>query len=473
MSVEKTGSAVPQKAVDSKTVALVASSLAVVFMTVMSSGLNVALPAISKEFGTDAILLSWIVTAFVLAAGVFSVPFGRIADIVGLKKIFLYGMILFTLTSVVAFFSNSSIMLIACRAVQGIGAAMIAVNSMAMVTAIYPARERGRVLGINIACVYAGSSMGPFVGGLLTEHFGWRSIFVINIPVGVAVILLILWKVKGEWAACRGDKFDYLGSLIFGLAFTVVMYGFSILPEYLGGILIAAGLIGLYIFVKLETKISSPVLNMGIFRGNRPFVFSNLAALISYAAIFSVSFLVSLYLQDIKGLTPEMAGLVLMSQPIMQAALSPFTGRLSDRIEPRIVASAGMALIFFCLLFFSFLSAATPLPEIIVTLVVLGIGFALFSSPNTNAVMSSVVPKYFGVASAVMSTVRSVGQMLSMGITIIVMALVIGRVSITPEHYSQFLTSTDIAFGIFSALCLIGVLASMTRGRIRVIAGSH
>jgi EmrB/QacA subfamily drug resistance transporter len=473
MRTEKAALTPSQKAVDNKTVALVASSLAVIFMTVMSSGLNVALPSISREFGTDAILLSWIVTAFVLAAGVFSVPFGRIADIVGLKKIFLYGMILFTLTSVVALFSSSSIMLIACRAVQGIGAAMIAVNSMALVTAVYPAVERGRVLGINIACVYAGSSMGPFVGGILTEHFGWRSIFVINVPVGLAVILLILWKVKGEWAACKGEKFDYLGSIVFALAFTVVMYGFSILPEYLGGILIAAGLFGLFIFMKLESKMASPVLNMGIFRDNRPFVFSNLAALISYAAIFSVSFLVSLYLQDIKGLTPEAAGLVLVSQPVMQAALSPFTGRLSDKIEPRIVASAGMGLIFFCLLFFSFLSAGTPLPEIIATLVVLGIGFALFSSPNTNAVMSSVAPKYFGVASAVMSTVRSVGQMLSMGITIIVMALVIGRVAITPEHYSDFLTSTNVAFAIFSGLCLLGVLASLVRGRIRVTDAVH
>jgi EmrB/QacA subfamily drug resistance transporter len=447
--------------------------MAVIFMTLMSSGLNVALPSISKEFGTDAVLLSWIVTAFVLAAGVFSVPFGRIADIVGLKKIFLYGMILFTLTSVVALFSDSSIMLIVCRAVQGLGAAMIAVNSMAMVTAIYPAQERGRVLGINIACVYAGSSMGPFVGGILTQHFGWRSIFAINIPVGLAVILLILWKVKGEWAACRGEKFDYLGSAVFGIAFTVVMYGFSILPDYLGGILILAGLIGLLIFFRLETRIASPVLNLGIFRGNKPFVFSNLAALISYAAIFSVSFLVSLYLQDIKGLTPELAGLVLVSQPIVQAALSPFTGRLSDKIEPRIVASAGMALIFVCLLFFSFLSAATPMFEIILTLVVLGLGFALFSSPNTNAVMSSVAPRYFGVASAVMSTVRSVGQMLSMGITIIVMALVVGRVSITPEHYSDFLTSTNIAFAIFSGLCLLGIFASLTRGRIRVTVSGH
>jgi len=470
LSNGSTGNPDPAAAADPakfKTITLVTSSLAVVFMTLMSSGLNVALPSIGKEFGTDAVLLSWMVTAFVLTAGVFSVPFGRIADIAGLKRIFLYGMILFTLTSVVAFFSNSSLMLIICRAVQGLGAAMVTVNSVALVTAIYPQKERGRVLGINIACVYAGSSMGPFVGGILTQHFGWRSIFAINVPVGLAVIGLILWKVKGEWAACKGEKFDYTGSLVFGVAFTLVMLGFSLLPEILGAVLIAVGLAALYIFLKWEGKITYPVLNLSIFQGNRPFVFSNLAALISYAAIFSVSFLLSLYLQEIKLLTPEQAGLVLVSQPILQAALSPFSGRLSDKIEPRIVASAGMGLVLIGLLFFSFLSESTPLPLIVLILMVLGTGFALFSSPNTNAVMSSVAPRYFGVASAVMATGRSVGQMLSMGVTIIVMALIVGRVAINAANSEAFLQGTHIAFGVFAGLCLLAILASLSRGKVR------
>jgi EmrB/QacA subfamily drug resistance transporter len=450
-----------------RTVALVAASLAVLFMTLTASSLNVALPSINREFGSDAIVLSWIVTSFVLSSAVFSVPFGRIADIVGLKKIFLYGMILFTLTSFVAVFSNSSVMLIICRSVQGLAGAMIAVNSIAMVTAIYPLKERGRVLGINIACVYAGSSMGPFLGGILTERLGWRSIFAINIPVGLLVILLLLWKVKGEWSECRGEKFDYTGSIIYGFALIVLMYGFSILPGISGGLLVILGIVGLLAFLWWESRSTVPVLNINIFRHNRPFILSNLAALISYTSIFAIAFLLSLYLQYIRALTPEQAGLVLVVQPVTQTLLTPFTGRLSDKVEPRILTSAGMALIFFGLLTFSFLSHNTPTWEVIVVLVVLGVGFALFSSPNSNAVMSSVAPKYFGVASAVMSTMRSVGQMFSMGITMIIMAVVIGRVTITPEYYPVFLTSTKIAFGAFSVLCMVGIFTSLSRGKVR------
>jgi EmrB/QacA subfamily drug resistance transporter len=457
----------PRPTVNYQTVALVAASLAVFFITLTASSLNVALPSINREFGSDAIVLSWVVTSFVLAAAVFSVPFGRIADIVGLKKIFLYGMILFTLTSLIAVFSNSSLMLIICRAVQGLAGAMIAVNSIAMVTAIYPLRERGRVLGINIACVYAGSSMGPFLGGILTEHLGWRSLFVINIPVGLLVILLLLWKVKGEWCECRGEKFDLTGSIIYGLALIALMYGFSILPGISGGLLVLLGIIGLLAFLWWESRTTGPVLNIKIFRHNRSFILSNLAALISYTSIFAISFLLSLYLQYIRGLTPEKAGLILVVQPVMQTLLTPLTGKLSDKVEPRILTSAGMALIFIGLLTFSFLSPNTPTWEIILVLFVLGVGFALFSSPNSNAIMSSVVPKYFGVASAVMSTMRSVGQMLSMGITMIIMAVVIGRVTITPEYYSVFLTSTKIAFGAFSVLCAVGIYTSLSRGKVR------
>jgi EmrB/QacA subfamily drug resistance transporter len=449
-----------------KTIALVSSSLAVIFMTLMSSSLNLALPTIGDEFGSDAVLLSWIVTAFVLTSAVFSLPSGRIADILGLKKIFLYGMVLYTLISAVAIFSNSSIMLIVCRAIQGTAAAMIAVNAVALVTAIYPSTERGKALGINIACVYAGSAMGPFLGGILTEHLGWRSIFVINIPVGIIVILLLIWKVKGEWRSSRGEKFDYPGSIIYGLSLIIIMYGFSQLPGIIGGVLVLTGIIGMLAFLRLESRTKSPILDINVFRNNRPFIFSNLAALISYTAIFAVSFLLSLYLQYIKGFSPGQAGLILIAQPVIQAVLSPLTGRLSDKIEPRLVASVGMALIFLGLLGFSLLSRDTTTVVIVMILIVLGMGFALFSSPNTNAVMSSITPKYLGIASAIMSTMRSVGQTFSLGITMIVMAVVIGRVAITPEYYPVFLTSFKIAFGIFAALCFIGIFTSFSRGKM-------
>ncbi len=449
-----------------KTIVLVSASLAVIFLTMMSSSLNVAIPTISDEFHSDAVTLGWMVTAFVLTSAIFALPSGRIADILGLKRIFLYGMVLYTLISAVAIFSNSPAMLIACRAVQGTAAAMIAVNSVALVTAVYPLPERGKALGINIACVYAGSALGPFLGGILTEHLGWRSIFAVNIPVGIIVILFLVWKVKGEWRQSRGEKFDYWGSVIFGLALFILMFGFSKLPGLLGGILVFAGIAGIAVFFLWESRIKSPVLDIKIFRGNRVFLFSNAAALISYTAIFAVSFLLSLYLQYIRGFSAEQAGLILVAQPVVQSALSPFTGRLSDRIEPRLVASAGMALIFAGLLGLALFSRDTANWIIIMVLVVLGMGFALFSSPNSNAIMSSINPRYLGIGSAVMSTMRSMGQTFSLGITMIVMAVVIGPVVITPQYYGSFLSCFKIAFAIFAALCFTGIFASLSRGKM-------
>ena len=450
-----------------KTIGLVSSCLAAIFVALTTSSINVALPSINNEFGSDAIILTWMVTSFVLVASVFSVPFGRIADIVGLKRIFLCGMILFVLSSSIAIFSNSSTMLIICRSFQGLAGAMVAVNSTAMVTAIFPSNERGRALGINIACVYIGTSLGPFLGGILTEHLGWRSIFAINIPVCMLVILLLIWKVKGEWCESEGEKFDYIGSVVYGIALVALMYGFSLLPGIQGWIFVISGIIGLLIFIWLESRIDNPILDIKVFRGNKQFIFSNLASLVGYTSIFAVSFLLSLYLQYIKNFSPEQAGLVLVVQPATQAIISPLAGRLSDKVEPRIIASIGMAIVLAGLIILSFLSNNTPIVEVIVVLIALGIGFALFSSPNSNAIMSAIIPKYYGIGSAIMSTMRSVGQTFSMGITMIVMAIVIGRVKITPEYYGVFLTSTNIAFGICSFLCLGGIITSLSRGKVR------
>jgi MFS family permease len=358
-------------------------------------------------------------------------------------------------------------MLIAFRVLQGIGGAMIFGTGVAIVTSVFPVGERGRALGINVAAVYIGLSVGPFAGGFLTEHFGWRSIFYANVPLGLLVLALILWKMKGEWATAKGEKFDISGSIIYGIMLVAIMYGFSRLPEMLGGWLILVGVIALAVFVWWETRVKSPVLNINLFRKNIVFALSNLAALINYSATFAVSFLLSLYLQYIKGLTPEVAGSILIAAPVMQAIFSPLAGRLSDRVEPRVLASAGMALSAVGLVMFIFLGHDTSLAYLVVSLVVLGFGFALFSSPNTNAVMSSVENRFYGVSSATLATMRQVGMMLSMGVAMLLFSVYIGRVQITPEYYDAFLTSVRVAFIIFACLCFGGIFASLARGRVQ------
>lgn len=433
----------------------------------LGSAVNIALPAISAEFNMTAVQLSWVATAFLLAAAMFLVPFGKIADIQGRKKIFLVGMFLHLVAASLSILVASTGWLITLRVFQGIGSAMIFGTSVAILTSVYPPGERGRVLGINVASVYTGLSSGPFLGGLLTQNFGWRSIFLASAILSALIITLTLWKLTDEWVGAHGEKFDLVGSLVYGLTLVAVMYGFSQLPSWLGAGLILAGSLLLLVFIWWESRVESPVLNMRLFRENRVFALSNLAALINYSATYAVSFLLSLYLQYIKGFTPQRAGLVLVSQPVMQALFSPLAGRLSDRVESRVVASTGMALITAGLAALAFLGADTPQALIVVVLMLLGFGFALFSSPNTNAVMGSVEKRFYGVASATLGTMRLSGQMFSIGIASLVFAVLIGKVQITPQYYPAFVTSIRAAFGIFAALCFGGIWASLSRGKLR------
>jgi EmrB/QacA subfamily drug resistance transporter len=430
-----------------------------------SSSVNIALPSIGTQLSLNAVALSWVATAYLLAAAAFLVPFGRTADIRGRKMIFRLGIIIDAIASILCAISNSGELLIIFRALQGVGGAMIFGTGIAILTSVFPAHERGRALGISTAAVYTGLSVGPLVGGFLTGHFGWRSIFFLNAFLGLMIIVVVFWKLKGEWAEAKGESFDYIGSIIYSLALVAVFYAFSVLPALWGVWLIIIGVIGLIAFVRWEIRQKYPILNIGFFRNNTVFAFSNLAALINYSATFAVAFLLSLYLQYVKGFTPEHAGLILIAQPVVMVICSPIAGSLSDRIEPRLVASIGMALTTVGLVMLTFLGDATGLQYILISLVILGFGFGFFSSPNTNAVMSSVERKFYGVASGTLGTMRLTGQAFSMGMALLLFALYIGRVQITPEYYPLFLKSMKVAFSISAALCFLGIFASIARGR--------
>jgi len=452
----------------SKGVVLLVTTTASFLFPFMLAAVNIALPQIGKELSLDAITLGWIATAYLLSSATLLVPFGRIADIYGRRKIFTCGIVILTLSSLFSGMANSATMLISCRVFQGVGGAMLAGTAVALLTTVFPANERGKVLGINVAATYVGLSLGPVLGGILTHNLGWRSIFFLGAILGVAVIGVVLWKLKGEWTGAKGEKFDSVGSIIYILGLIALVYGFTLLPERLGVGLIIGGIIGLSAFVRWEMRTRSPVLDLSLFKNSKAFTFSNVAALINYSATFAITFLMSLYLQYLKGFNPESAGLILVAMPAMQAILSPLAGRLSDRIEPRLIASAGMALTTIGLVIFIFLSAETPLGLIIGNLLLIGFGFALFSSPNTNAVMSSAPNTAYGVASATLATMRQIGMVLSMGIAMLMFTLYnIGRVQITPEYYPLFQQSMKTAFIIFAVLCFGGIFASLARGKVR------
>jgi EmrB/QacA subfamily drug resistance transporter len=455
----------------SKPLLLFTSSFTLFCTSYLFSALNIALPAINAEFKVDAILLSWLSTAIIIGSAVLLIPFGRLADIVGIRKMIISGMVLSTAASISAYFSVSINMLIISRALQGISSAMVVGNIMALVSAVFPPGERGRALGFTSSSVYVGITISPLLSGVLTEHFGWRSIFLVSIFSGLIIILFFFWKIRGEWQGAKGEPLDITGSVLFVISILSFMYGFSHIgsnfPTWQMVGFIGAGIFLFFIFLRWESKNRYPVLNLALFKKNRVFVMSNISAFLNYTSIFPVSFLLSLYLQIIKGLNAEQASFIIVVQPFVQALISPFAGRLSDKIEPRIVASIGMAVSCFGLFLFSFITIDTSFQTIIITFIILGIGFALFVAPNTNAAMCSVEPKVYGLASALISTMRNMGQLFSMVILTVFLSILMGRVMVTPENFPAFINSCKILFSVFEVLSFLGIFTSLARGKVR------
>jgi EmrB/QacA subfamily drug resistance transporter len=457
----------PVKKKTSPKVVLFVATLTSFLIYFNGSAVTVALPAIGSEFKANSVMLNWIITSFLLSSAALLMPMGKIGDIVGRKKIYTLGILIYVGASVLAVYAKTIPILILARVLQGVGGSMNLGTVAAILVSAHPPEERGRVIGINAAAVYTGLSAGPFLGGILTHAFGWRSIFYFNIVLGSITIPLILLKIHAEWASEKKEKIDITGSAIFALGLVSLLYGFSQLPEWLGIGFTTLGVLSLAFFIRWEIQIANPILNLVLFKKNRLFSFSNLAALINYSATFAITFFLSLYLQIVKGLKPYEAGLILLSQPVIQALLSPLTGKLSDKIEPWFLSSFGMAVCVAGLVPFIYISKETPLLHILLYLAVLGAGFALFSSPNTNAVMSSVGKEHLGVASATIATMRIVGQVVSMAIALLLFSFIIGKVQVTSKISEKFIQAMHYGFMIFTSLCSLGVLFSLARGRVR------
>ena len=433
----------------------------------MSSSVNIALAAIGRTFPVSAVTLGWVSTANILAAAALVVPFGRLADLVGRRRILLAGAVVFTAASAYAMLAGSIAELIAARAIQGVGASAMFGTGIAIVTSVLPPGERGRALGLNTAAVYLGLSIGPFAGGYLTSAFGWRSVFGAIVPVGVLMIVLLQVWLKGEWAGARGEPYDFAGALLFVAMQVALLGGLTRLTSASGALLLGAGLAALAAFVWWEQRSPCPVLEMALLRRNTVFAMSSLAALINYAATSAVGFLLSLYLQYVRGLSPAHAGLVLVAQPVMMMLVSPFAGGLSDRVEPRFVASVGRGLSALGLGALACLGADTPIVLVAACLLVLGTGFGLFTSPNTNAIMGAVAARQYGVAASFAGAMRLTGQVFSMGIAMLVFAAFLGATPVKGAPPHLLVDGTRTALALFAALCAIGVLPSLARGKVR------
>ncbi|HHY08397.1 MAG: MFS transporter [Dethiobacteria bacterium] len=438
------------------------------FMTTfMGSSVNLALPAMSYEFGSSAVLASWVISAYLLSSAIFLLPFGRLADIYGRRRVYLLGTILYTFFTLGSTLVLSMPMLIVCRLLQGLSSAMIFSTGMAILSTAYPPDKRGRALGYNVAVTYLGLSMGPVLGGVMNHYFGWRSIFYLTTLLGLMASLGIQFRLQEEWAGARGEQYDSVGSLLYIAGLFAILYGLSsISSSPWTPYLLLTGFALLLLFILWELRIPYPILRVRLFQRNKAFAFSNLAAMINYSATFAVTFLLSVYLQVVQGYSSQTAGLILLAQPLIMAILSPLAGTLSDRVEPRLVASIGMSFSALSLFFFIFLHANTAPGWVVANLLLAGFGFALFSSPNNNAIMGSVSIPLYGTASSILGTMRLVGQAVSMSIVTLLISVFIGQVPLTQANPVSLLACMRTSFIIFTTLCILGIFASLARGSL-------
>jgi MFS family permease len=437
-------------------------STATAFITpFLSAAVNIAIPTIRREFALEAVVMTWVGTIYFLSIAVVQVPCGRLADIYGRKKLFVIGLLVTIFASFLGTFASSVAMLLISLALMGMGSGIMFNNSISILTSVFPADRRGRALGISTAGTYTGLSMGPYIGGILTRTFGWQSIFILSGFLSVVLLALVFYALKGEWREAAGEKLDVVGSITYAISIVLFMYGFSSLPSVRGIVLFLIGIMGFIFFTRWEARTVSPIFNLSLFRKNRVFFFSNLAIFVSYIATFAVSFLLSLYLQYIKELKPDRAGLILITASVLMAIFTPISGRISDKIEPRLVASVGMSLNCVALLLLVFVNGGTALWYIMVALAINGLGIGIFASPNTNAIMGAVERKSLGVAAGTLGTMRTAGMMVSMGIMMILFSLYIGQAEITPVYYPQFLTSVRTGFIIFTVVSVFGLLCQL------------
>ena len=371
-----------------------------------SSALTLSLPSIGAEFASGPDILAWILSAYLVTSALCLLPMGKAADLYGKRRIYLLGLAGFTATNVIGALAGGVGALIVMRALQGFFASMLFATGMAILTLVVPKERRGFALGANVSVVYLGLATGPFLGGFINYYLGWRSIFVL-----ITCLSAIAW-----------------------------------------------GLARRYLTQEWITGSGHPMLPLRLFRTNREFRLSNLTAMVSYSATFAVSFLLSLYLQNVLGLSSREAGFLLLLQPAVMAALSPACGHLSDKLPARLLVSLGMGLIACALLGLAAILRVDSLPFVAVLILVLGAGIALFNAPNNNAIMSCVDPADYSLATATLSAVRLLGQFAS---TLIVSGLLAIPWAAAPVENLRF--GIAAAFVTFAVLSAAGIGPSLAR----------
>nr|WP_320133543.1 MFS transporter [uncultured Holophaga sp.] len=444
-------------------------------VSIVSVAIPKMVPALNMGFGASL----WIHASYLLAMAVMLIPVGRLADERGRVRFYLAGIAIFTLGSLGASFSPNGSLLILSRVVQGVGAAFLSATSAAIIATAFPTEERGRAVGINIMAIYLGLSLGPPLGGFLVDSFGWSWIFLINIPIGV-VVFLWGWHLLPRQEGNRGRAFsmDLPGAGLLGALLISLLVPFTFAPEWgwhqpVVWILLVLAVLFLIGFALREHHARAPMLDLDLLRRNRLFAAANLAALLNYMALFAVAVLTAVQLQLVLGLTARRAGWIMLSQPVVQALLSPVSGRLSDRFGSRVLSTLGMVLTALGMAGLALAARTTSLTGMVAALAVVGIGMAAFSAPNTSAILGCVPKAQMGLASAFTATMRVTGQALSVAILGGIASSHLGHggwrqllnVGSSPSAALAYSQGFQMAMVVGALFALLGAWASLARSR--------
>lgn len=424
-------------------------SLSSFIMPYLGNAINVAAPIMSAALGVSYSYIALLQTALALSTGALAIPMGRLGDLAGRAFIYRLGLVALAASSLAAFLSSNPLLLTAELVAMGAAAAMVFGTNYALITSIYPEGERGKAIGINTLAVYTGLTAGPLVGGAFAS-INWHYIFLTNLALALASLALFRGvKCGGPYAR----KYDVAGAVLLTASLSLSVWGLTYSPY-----MVALGVVLLALFVVYELRAREPLLDLSLFKRAR-FSAAAFAAMLNYMATFAVVYVLSLYLQDVRGFSPLYAGFLLLSQPAVMAVFAPISGWLSDFVEPGLISSLGMWVAAAALASMALIGADTPIYALEAELVLLGLGFAFFISPNTNIIVSSVEPKHRGVASAVVAVMRLVGQSLSMAIA-----------ASTLSSSTDLLQSARGSLAVLSAIAIAAAVLSLARIRRPFVA---
>jgi EmrB/QacA subfamily drug resistance transporter len=449
-------------------------SLGSLMSTLDGSIVNVAMPSIQRDLGIDLTAVEWVAVSYLLVVGSLLLPFGRLGEVLTFRRVYLVGFAIFTVASVLCGASPTPGALVAFRAVQGVGAAMIMAMGPAIVARTFPASERGRALGLNGVSVSIGLTLGPVLGGILTQVGTWRAIFLINVPIG---ILAIIWaaRVLPTEAPGKGQSFDIRGAALSAASLFALLLALSegqswgwTSPATIG-LVVTFAVLGLALIV-VERSAIQPMIDLALFR-IRAFAAGLASVVVAFAGLFTATFLLPFLLIQGSGFSPIEAGLLMTPVPITMAIVAPFSGSASDRFGPRVLASTGMAVMALALLSLTQLPVDFALPDLVWRLVLLGLGQGLFMSPNSSAVLGSVPRQRIGTASGTLAQMRVVGQALGIALSAAIVATRLpvhlaagGTGTPTAQASAALAASIHDAFVVAAAICCIGIATSLVRG---------